>query len=63
MTEEEKLLWMFEQVHGEMTGACYAEVNYSYVDGPVSVSCMKDGQVCWTTNKADLVFDFLTKHL
>lgn len=62
MNDHEKLLWMFEQVHGVMTGSCYALVNEEHGE-PVSVSCMKDGMACWTATKLDLVFDFLTKDL
>jgi hypothetical protein len=63
MSDHEKLLWMFEQVHGAMTGSCYTEVNEDDDGVPVSVSCMKDGCECWTATKLDLVFDFLTKDL
>jgi hypothetical protein len=57
MNDEEKLLWMFEQVHGKMSLSCYAEVDAE--EG--TVSCMKDGNVCWTVTKADLVFDYIMK--
>lgn len=61
MSEEEKLKWMFEQVHGETTGNCGLYVNDSGRE--VSVDLMKNGAVCWSRTKSELVFEFLTKHL
>ncbi len=62
MTDEEKLLWMFKEVHGD-TGRCYPEVKEDYKGDPHKVNLMKDGEVCWSVSKADLMFDYLTKHL
>lgn len=64
MTEEEKMLWMFIQAHGQLTGACYAEVEFNEERGDaVAVHCMKDGHSCWSYTKAELVFEYLTRHL
>jgi len=63
MNDEEKMKWMFEKVQGEMTGACYAEVTYNEDEEPDGVACMKHGNVCWSKNKTELVFDYLTRHL
>jgi len=58
MTEEEKLIWMFTQIHGEPSLSCYIDVNVE--EGTVSL--MKDGNECWTVTKADLVFDYIIKN-
>lgn len=63
MNDEDKLLWMFKEVHGEITGACYIEVECDDMGDPIAVHCMKDGNLCWTKTKLDLVFEYLTKHL
>jgi len=66
MTQEEKLLWMFKEVHGEMTGSCYAEVRYveeDYILRAVGVACMKDIYVCWEESTTQLTFSYLTRHL
>lgn len=68
MNEEEKLLWMFEQVHGkeEFGKAFSPEIYYDsddYLEDPAGVHLMKHGNVCWSKSKLDLVFDYLTRHL
>ena len=63
MNPEEKLLWMFEQVHGKITGRCYVELVYDDEENATAVNVMKYGNLCWGTTKADLVFDYLTRHL
>lgn len=63
MSDEEKLLWLFNQVHGELSSSCYTEV---YVDedlNPAGVSVMKHGNLCWSVNKVDLLIDYVTKDL
>jgi len=62
MSEEEKLLWMFKAVQGEMTGDCTAEVFYSD-DAPMGVTVVKHGNACWSKSKLDIVFDYLSKGL
>lgn len=66
MSEEEKILWMFKEVHGEFVGSCHLEVEERETEGGLtvfSVNVMKDGNLCWSATKTDLVFDYLTKHL
>lgn len=63
MTSEESLMAMFTKVHGEITGACYTEIVYSDEDGPEAVNVMKNGNICWTATKADLVFDYLAMQI
>ncbi len=64
MNDSEKIMWMFEQVHGKITGNCYTEIVLDE-DGytPIAVDVMKDGNLCWSATKVDLMFDYLTKHL
>ena len=57
---------MFKQIHGEITGQCYLEVDEDDEDDeykPCTVRVMKDGNECWRATKVDLVFDYLTRHL
>lgn len=63
MDDEEKMRWMFKQVHGEMTGSCYTEVTYNDEGDPSGIYCMKHGNTCWGRNKTDLMFDYLTREL
>ena len=63
MSDDKKLMWLFEQVHGRITGRCYTEVELDDNQDPVGVSVMKDGNLCWYKSKLDIVFDYLTKHL
>jgi len=63
MNDIEKMEWMFKEVHGEMTGACYAEITYDDEGEPNGVVCMKHGDLCWSKNKTELMFDYLTRHL
>lgn len=63
MDDKDKLLKMFTDIHGEITGSCYVQVQYNDNNEAIGVSCMKDGNVCWTANKSDLLFDFITKNL
>jgi len=68
MTDEEKMLWMFNEVHGKITGACYVEVGPAFEDDDafdpeLYVHLMKDGNICWSKSKAELVFDYITKPL
>lgn len=58
MTDDEKLKHMFDVVHGNLTGSCYLEVDED--SGIVSV--MKDGCLCWSRTKSDLVFEYLTRN-
>jgi hypothetical protein len=61
MNEEEKLKWMFNQVHGELSGSCNLVIDDR--NGEIGAHVMKGGNLCWSTTKIDLVFDFLTMHL
>jgi hypothetical protein len=64
MNDEEKLLWMFTEVHGPITGSCYTEIdNDEYTGDPIGISVMKDGDLCWHRTKLDIVFEYLTRHL
>lgn len=63
LTDEEKMLWMFEQAHGKLSGNCSAEIINDHRGEAEEVACVKDGEICWSKNKLDLVFDYLTKYL
>jgi len=63
VTEEGKMLWMFKEIHGEITGACYVEVHEDENTQELTVHLMKHGNSCWFSNKTDLLFDFITKNI
>ena len=63
MNDEDKLLWMFTEVHGDITGACYTEVETDDDGTALGINVMKHGNLCWSASKTDLVFGYLTKHL
>lgn len=71
MTDEEKMIHMYNIVHGEVTGSsCHIQVidHYShpeeigYEEGS-RIALIKDGTVCWTISKTDLLFDYMTRDL
>jgi len=72
MTTEDKMLYMFEQIEGKLTGS------YSAVVGPIDINsntnlpteerdavvhCMKDGQSCWYMTREKLLFNYITRDL
>ena len=63
MSEEEKMLYMFELVHGKMTKSCSAAIIKDGDDKPMGVACVKDGDVCWSRSREDLVFEYATRSL
>ena len=66
MSDDEKLMWMFEEVHGDIDGdssQVYTELAYDDEDKPIGVNVMKHGNLCWHASKVDIMFDYLTKHL
>ena len=64
MDDNEKMLWMYEQVYGpqDPSSTCKAVVHEDE-DGYLEIHMMKDGHVCWSMSKADLIFEYLTKGL
>lgn len=46
MIDGYKLLKMFTEVHGELSGACSAQVTYDDEQEPNGVACWKNGYIC-----------------
>lgn len=61
MTMEEKMTKMFNEIHGVPSLSCYTEVELDEDCNPIYIHLMKDGNICWSMSKADLVFEYLTK--
>lgn len=69
MATEDKLIRMYEEVHGLMqthTGCSLVAYIHDEFDEHSSytedgVICMKDGQESWYIPKSNLLFDYLTK--
>ncbi len=61
MTDEEKLLRMFAEVHGNDFNRCTVEVDYDEDDNLLGVSVTKCGALCWKATKTDILFDYITR--
>ncbi|AGN51556.1 hypothetical protein VPLG_00117 [Vibrio phage eugene 12A10] len=68
MNDEEKLKKMFMAVHGDIDAnrsSCYLRVveseEYDTYGEPAAIEVCKDGSVCWTKTKTDILFDYITK--
>lgn len=63
MSPEDKLLKLFFEVHGVVTGSCSKKVIYDrggrYM--PIAIAVMKDGQECWRATREELVFEYVTR--
>lgn len=68
MTNEEKLMKMFIEVHGDIDNepsSCYTEFMYSEDDpygDAIGIKLMKDGYECWHESKTDILFNYITKN-
>lgn len=60
MKKEEKLMLMFNEVHGQISSPFYTEIVFNNEQEPVGVNVMKDGSLCWHTSRETLVFDYVT---
>ena len=60
MTDEQKMIRMCEIVHGQLYGQCYFQYDL-LSDGYSILHVMKDGNVCWSVTKTELLFDYVTK--
>ena len=63
MNDDDKLLWMFNQVHGYLSLSCHAEIDFDEEGNALGVNVIKDGSVCWRVSKVDLLFGYITKDL
>lgn len=69
MNELEKLTFMYEEVEGKITNTTSAYVSAEYVEmypdqGEVPViQCEKDGHICWTMSKEDVLFNYITRDM
>lgn len=62
MIDEDKLMRMFKEVHGDFeSGACYPEIDCDDMGDPIGVRVMKHGNLCWSQPLAEVVFEYLTK--
>lgn len=59
MTDEQKMIKMCEIVHGQLHGQCYFQYE-SFNDDSI-LHIMKDGNVCWSVTKTDLLFEYITR--
>jgi len=65
MDDKEKMLWMFKEVHGEISNSCNLEISSTVDDNDdaITINVVKDGNICWSVSKTQLIFDYLTEHL
>lgn len=57
MTTEEKMIHMYNQIHGPISKSCYWEFD----EETMEIICMKDGNECWRISREEVMFDFITK--
>lgn len=57
MNDEEKMKWMFEQIHGIFPGG------FELVVEGTTISVLKHGDLSWSIEREELMFDYLTRHL
>lgn len=62
MSEEQKMIWMFEQINGQVKGKYSIEVLGEYGE-EAYVQILKHGVPSWTVTKTELLFDYITRDL
>ena len=62
MIDPDQLLWMFEQVHGELGGAFTIEVDEEDFI-PCGVTVYKNGDVSWSESLAEITFNYVMKDI
>ncbi len=67
MDEEDKVMKMFTDVHGEVGGNSTVEVIVNAIDHSITgvkVIGLKDGRITnlWSVTKSELVFDWITRN-
>lgn len=60
MTTEEKMMRMFDALHGDL-GQCTARIIEDEYCKPIGVEVLKDGNSCWWISKEDIIFDYITR--
>ncbi len=65
MNKEDRMIWMYNEIHEALTGSCYLEVTNpeSWEEGEATISVMKDGNLCYSYTLSELTFDYVTRHL
>ena len=64
MSEEDQVIWLFEQVHGlPKVGSCYVEVEYCYDTHVWTAHLMKDGHSCWSETREVMLASYLLNKL
>lgn len=63
LAEEEKVLKVFSEIHGVVSGSCTARVSYDDLMNITGVDVYKNGQIVWGATIQELAFDYATKDL
>jgi len=63
MDDNEKMLWMYEQIYGPQDPSNIYKAVIHKDKNNLKIHIMKHGHVCWSMSKADLIFEYLTKDL
>lgn len=59
MSEEDKLIRLYELLHGGIGSNCY----WHYDEEEHAIACMKDEYECWRVTREELLFDYITKDM
>jgi hypothetical protein len=61
MTDDERLMRLFESANGTLSRSCTPEIVHDEECDPIGVKVMKDGKLCWYDSREQLVFAYVTK--
>lgn len=61
MTDKEKLLRIFREVHGDFSNSFSLEIEEDDNYTPIRVNVMKSGDLCWSADREQLLFDYITR--
>ena len=56
-TSKDDMMILFTRTFGVMTSGCYTEVEENDSGSAIAVNVMKDGNLCWSANKVDILFE------
>lgn len=59
MTTKEKMILMYNKVHGPISASCYWEFD----EESNELICTKDGNECWRVSREEIMFDYISKDL
>lgn len=59
LSEEDRMIKLYELLHGKLSSNCY----WDYDIESHILTCMKDGNECWSVTREELTFDYITRDM